>query len=133
MAEIPEFLLVDDNADNRYLLAKTLIRKYPNALVQECQDSEPALVAVRRPSLTAAIIHRASDLDGVALIETVRKARPTLPILFVSGGDMRAKAFEVGASAFLNYDAWLRVGTIVEDMLRTGASTAPFALSVERA
>lgn len=128
MAEVPEFLLIDDNADNRFLLSKTLLRKFPNALMQECQDSEPALVAARRPAITAAIVHRATDVDGLPLIEMIRKARPTLPILFVSGADLRTKAFEVGATAFLNYDAWLRVGIVVEDMLRTGASSAPFAL-----
>lgn len=133
MDKVPEFLVVDDNADNRFLLAKTLIRKFPTALLQECQDSQPALVAARRASLTAAIVHRASDVDGVTLIEMLRNARPTLPILFVSGGDMRAKACEVGASAFLNYDAWLRVGSVVDDMLRTGASSAPFAFGAQSA
>jgi len=128
MALIPEFLLIDDNADNRFLLAKTLIRKYPNALVQECQDSEPALLAARRPSLTAIVVHRASDIDGLPLVEMLRKSRPTLPILFVSGADFRTAAFEMGATAFLHYDAWLRVGAVVEDMLRTAISaprTAP--------
>jgi CheY-like chemotaxis protein len=133
MTEIPEFLLVDDNVDNRFLLAKTLIRKFPTALLQECQDSQPALVAARRPSLTAAIVHRATDVDGLTLVEMLRKTRPTLPILFVSGADMRAKAFEMGASAFLNYDAWLRVGAVVDDMLRTGASSAPFTLGAQPA
>lgn len=131
MSEVPEFLLIDDNADNRFLLAKTLIRKFPNALVQECQDSEPALVAVRRASLTAAIVHRAGDVDGFSLIEMLRKARPTLPILYVSGADRRSKAFEVGATAFLDYDAWLRVGAVVEDMLRTGMSSPPFATDAQ--
>lgn len=127
MAAVPEFLLIDDNADNRFLLAKTLIRKYPNALVQECQDSEPAMVAARRPALTAAVVHRAADVDGIEMLEMLRRARPTLPILFVSGADVREKAFEAGASAFLNYDAWLRVGVVVEEMLRTSVSTPPFA------
>ena len=133
MREVPEFLLVDDNADNRFLLAKTLIRKFPNALVQECQDSQPALVAVRRASLTAAIVHRAGDMDGVPLVEMLRKVRPTLPILYVSGADLRSKAFEAGATAFLNYDAWLRVGFVVDEMLRTGISTPPFAADVQLA
>lgn len=133
MSEIPEFLLVDDHADNRFLLAKTLIRKFPNALVQECQDSQPALVAARRASLTAAIVHRAADVDGLELLDLLRKARPTLPILFVSGADVRSKAFEVGATAFLNYDAWLRVGAIVDEMLRAGKSSAPFSLDSQSA
>ena len=83
--------------------------------------------------LTAAIVHRAADVDGLALIEMLRKARPTRPILFVSGGDMRENAFEVGASAFLNYDAWLRVGAVVDEMLRTGTSSAPFAFGAQSA
>jgi CheY-like chemotaxis protein len=118
---------VDDNPDNRYLLAKTLIRRYPSALVQECQDSTPAMVAAERSSLTAAVVHRASDVDGLPMVEMIRKARPLLPILFVSGADLRAKAFEAGATAFLNYDAWLRVGVVVEEMLQPGVSAPPFA------
>jgi CheY-like chemotaxis protein len=133
MSEVPEFLLIDDNADNRFLLAKTLIRRFPNALVQECQDSEPAMVAARRSSLTAVIVHRAADMDGLPLVELLRGARPTLPILFVSGADARAKALEAGASAFLNYDAWLNVGVIVEDLLRTTASLPPFAADAQPA
>lgn len=133
MAAIPEFLVVDDHADNRFLLAKTLLRKFPNALIQECQDSEPALVAARRPSLTAAVVHRAADVDGIPLIEMVRQARPTLPILYVSGLDQRKRALAAGASAFLNYDAWLRVGVVIEDLLRSGASCAPFVVSPELA
>lgn len=133
MPVVPEFLLVDDHADNRFLLAKTLIRKFPNALIQECQESEAALVAVRRPSVTAAIVHRAADVEGLELLQMLRQARPTVPILFVSGFDVRAQAFEAGASAFLNYDAWLRVGVVVEEMLRTGMSSAPFTLGTQPA
>jgi ActR/RegA family two-component response regulator len=133
MSDVPEFLLIDDNADNRFLLAKTLIRKYPNALVQECQDSTPAMVAARRSTLTAAVVHRASDVDGLPMVEMIRQARPTLPILFVSGGDARAKALEAGATAFLNYDAWLRVGVVMEEMLRPGVSAPPFAAEAQPA
>jgi ActR/RegA family two-component response regulator len=133
MSEVPEFLLIDDNADNRFLLAKTLLRRYPNALIQECQDSQPALVAARRASLTAAVVHRAADVDGFPMIEMLRGARPTLPILFVSGADARSKAIEAGASAFLNYDAWLNVGVAVDDMLRAADSMPPFAAGAQPA
>jgi hypothetical protein len=54
-----------------------------------------------------------------------------LPILFVSGADVRIKALEVGASAFLSYDAWLRVGAALDEMLRTGVSAPPFAADVQ--
>lgn len=127
MPPIPEFLIVDDHLENRYLLAKTLNRKFPGALIVECQDSTAAVTAVRRPSLTAAVVHRTTDADGLAVLELLRKANATLPILYVSGFNHREEAFKAGASAFLNYDAWLRVGTMVEEMLKTGNSRSAFA------
>ena len=122
-----EFLIVDDHLDNRFLLTKTLIRKYPTALVQECQDSQAALTAVSRDTLTAAIVHCAADMPGTELIELMRNANLLLPILYVSAEDNRNKGFRAGATAFLIYDAWLRVGTVVEDMLRVVKTTPPFA------
>lgn len=121
------FLLVDDHFDNRFLLAKTLSRKFPGAVIQECQSSAAALAGIRRPELHAAIVHRTDDLDGLSLITKLRAANATIPILYISGYDHREKAFPAGATAFLNYDAWLRVGAAVEDMMRVGQSTPPFA------
>jgi hypothetical protein len=83
--------------------------------------------------LTAAVVHRAADIDGLPLIEMLRAARPTLSILYVSGLDAQDKAREAGATAFLNYDAWLRVGTVMEEMLRSGASSTPFAFDAQPA
>jgi CheY-like chemotaxis protein len=118
LTSYPEFLIVDDHVDNRFLLTKTLIRKFPRALILECRDSVAALQAVKRPNLTAVIVHRADDVDGLPLIEMLRNENRSVPILYVST-TRREEAFAAGASAFLNYDAWLRVGSAVEDMLRT--------------
>jgi CheY-like chemotaxis protein len=118
MVQNPEFLVVDDHLDNRFLLTKTLNRKFPDALLQECQDSAAAVMAVKRASLSAVIMHRSADVEGLSLLEILRKANPTIPILFVSGANHRDEALRAGATAFLNYDAWLRVGTVVEDMLK---------------
>jgi hypothetical protein len=50
----------------------------------------------------------------------------------VSGRESCPGAIEAGATAFLNYDAWLRIGTVVEDTIRTEKANAlpskfPFA------
>jgi CheY-like chemotaxis protein len=137
MTPLPKFLVVDDVAENRYLLAKTLLRKFSASLIQECEDSAPAIAAAQHDRLTAIIVHRSSDVDGLSLIAMIRQVNPSVPIIMVSGRESCPGAIEAGATAFLNYDAWLRIGTVVEDTIRTEranstASNFPFSKPVER-
>lgn len=117
MPNRPNFLVIDDNADSRFLLVKTLLRKFPGAVVQECQESSVALRAARNPELSAIVAHRATDTDGVALIRALRQITASVPIVMVSGLDRSAAALKAGATVFLNYDEWLRIGTIVANLL----------------
>jgi CheY-like chemotaxis protein len=132
MTPLSKFLVVDDVAENRYLLAKTLLRKFAGSLVQECEDSTPAIAAAQQDRLSAIIVHRAVDVDGLTLIKLLRQVNPTIPIVMVSGRESCPGAIEAGATAFLNYDAWLRIGTVVEDTIRQEKGAAhpskfPFA------
>lgn len=126
-----KFLIVDDNPDSRFLLVKTLLRKFPNAVVQECKEAATALALAKSEPLDAIIVHRASEMDGLTMIRALRESRPSLPIVMTSGIDRSKEAIIAGASAFLNYDAWLRVGTVVAELLtppsRTDLSSPPFA------
>jgi CheY-like chemotaxis protein len=108
-----KFLVVDDNHDSRFLLTKTLLRRFPQAVVQECQESEPAQSEARSGELDAIIAHRASDMDGLTLIRSLRRVNATIPIVMVSGIDRTAQALEAGATEFLNYDQWQRIGLVV--------------------
>src|SRR4051812_39021646 len=125
MTPLPKFLVVDDIAENRYLLAKTLLRKFSGSLVQECEDSAPAIAAAQHDRLSAVIIHRGSDVDGLTMIRMIRRVNPAVPIIMVSGRESCPGAIEAGATAFLTYDAWLRIGTVVEDTIPTEKRTAP--------
>jgi DNA-binding response OmpR family regulator len=126
MTQHRQFLVIDDNADSRFLLVKTLLRKFPQALLQECQDSDVALSAARNPKLDTIVAHRAADVDGTTLIRMLRKTNPTVPIVMVSGLDRSSAAAEAGATVFLNYDEWLRIGTVVGDLLSAeNAANAP--------
>ena len=120
-----QFRVIDDNADSRFLLVKTLLRKFPQALLQECQDSDVAIVAARNAKLDAIVAHRASDVDGPTLVRLLRHTNAIVPIVMVSGLDRTAAAMEAGASAFLNYDEWLRIGTVVADLLLPKDSPEP--------
>jgi hypothetical protein len=55
----------------------------------------------------------------MTMIRMLRLVNPTVPIIMVSGRESCPGAIEAGATAFLNYDAWLRIGTVVEDTIRT--------------
>jgi CheY-like chemotaxis protein len=108
-----KFLVVDDNHDSRFLLTKTLLRKFPQSIVQECQDSEPAQTEARNGQLDAIVAHRSADMDGLTLIRTLRQANPAVPIIMVSGIDRTAEALAAGATEFLNYDQWQRIGSVI--------------------
>lgn len=125
----PKVLLVDDVTDSRALVRRTIMRKFPAATVEECQESAPATVAAGAGNFDVIVAHRAADLDGLALVRMLRRVSPQVPILMLSGIDRTAAALAAGATRFHNYDAWLRVGTVIEEMLApatTADSPAPF-------
>jgi CheY-like chemotaxis protein len=111
------FLVVDDNDEHRFLLTKTLLRKFPNASVQECQDDETALVLAQAENLSAIVTHRTVGMGGIELIRGFRRVNPRVPVVMVSGIDRTKEALEAGATRFLLYDEWLRVGTLVAELL----------------
>lgn len=115
-----KFLIVDDNSDSRFLLVKTLLRKFPQAVVQECQDGDAAIAIARSEKLDAIVAHRAAEIDGLTLIRLLRQVNPAIPIVMVSGLDRSKEAVAAGATCFLSYDAWLRIGTVVSELLTPG-------------
>jgi response regulator RpfG family c-di-GMP phosphodiesterase len=120
-----QFLIVDENRDNRFLLARTLARKFPAAKIIETGDSDVACTAVADPALSLAIVHRSAHDDCAALIRRLRPLNPRLPLLAVSGYDRREQVMGDGANGFLHYDAWLSVGRVVEELLKDQAGAAP--------
>jgi len=117
MTAVPKFLIVDNVAENRFLLANTLLRKFPQAIVQECQHSAPALAAAAHDHLAAIAVHRAEDMDGVDLVARLRRLNLTVPIIMLSGSGSCPEAITAGASMFLNHKAWLRLDTVVAEAL----------------
>jgi CheY-like chemotaxis protein len=111
------FLIVDDNPDSRFLLVKTLLRKFPQAVLEETREGESALTLARSKTFDAMVIHRAAEIDGLTLVSMLRQISPTVPIVMVSGLDRTHSAIEAGATTFLSYEAWLRIGTVVAELI----------------
>ena len=112
-----KFLIVEHNPEGQFLLSKTLKRKFPDAEVRGCQDADAALSTAREERWDAVIVHRAADVDGVSLTKLLRESHPDMLILMVSGYDRAKEALAAGATTFLSYDEWLRVGTVLADAL----------------
>ena len=124
MTSPPNFLIIDHNPDSRFLLVKTLLRKFPDSRLNECEDADAAVEILRREPIDAIVSHRTIEVDGITLIRTLRAIKPEVPIVMVSSVDRTTAALEAGASRFLNYDEWLRIGSLVEELLHSGAAGA---------
>ena len=112
-----KLLVIDHNTDNGTLLVRSLARKFPAALIQLCKQSGLALEAIKTERIDAVIAHRTEEEDAVTLIEAIREIDAKLPIVAVSGIDRSEKVLAAGADGFLNYDEWLRIGTVVATIL----------------
>src|SRR5882724_1795968 len=81
-----EILIVDDEADIRMLIGGILVDE--GYETRDAHDSATALQAIakRRPSLVVLDIWlQGSDLDGLQLLEVIRRDHPTLPVVMISG------------------------------------------------
>lgn len=86
------FLVVDFHAESRFLLVKTLQRKFHDAIIHEKDDAGEAAAMVQRREIDAVILHRTFDVSGVDLVREFRALDPTLPIVMVSGIDRGGSA-----------------------------------------
>lgn len=124
MKTSPSFLVVDFHPESRYLLVKTLLRKFPGATIHECDDADRATELVHFCALAAVVAHRTFDVSGADVVRRFRAADPHVPIIMVSGMDRAEAALEAGATSFLPYEEWLRIGSVVEAHMNAGAERA---------
>ena len=100
-----EILVVDDEADIRELVAGVL--EDEGYTVRTAADSNSALEAIeeRRPSLVLLDVWlQGSRLDGLQILEQVKRRDPTLPVIMISGHgnlDTAVAAVREGALDFI--------------------------------
>ncbi|MEO6580232.1 MAG: sigma-54 dependent transcriptional regulator [Sphingomicrobium sp.] len=100
-----DVLVVDDEADIRELVAGVL--EDEGYAVRTASDSDSALSAIedRRPSLVLLDVWlQGSRLDGLQILEQVKRRDPTLPVIMISGHgnlDTAVAAIREGAVDFI--------------------------------
>jgi DNA-binding NarL/FixJ family response regulator len=125
MPAAPQFLVIDFHRESRYLLVKTLQRKFADAIIREAEEAGDAVALARAGTLAAIITHRTFDLSGAELVKRLREADPRVPIVMVSGMDRAKDAIAAGATSFLPYEEWLRIGSLVEAHMAARDATKP--------
>ncbi len=100
-----DILVVDDEADIRELVSGVL--EDDGYAPRSAADSDAALVAIadRRPSLVLLDVWlKGSRLDGLDLLDEIKRRDPTLPVLVISGHgnlDTAVAAIRRGAADFI--------------------------------
>lgn len=123
------FLVVDHHPDSRFLLVKTLQRKFPNARIEEAEDGEDAIARVGSTRFDTIVTHRTREFLGIELVGKLREKDNQVPIVMVSGIERTEPALAAGADGFLLYDEWLLIGTMVQQLLAVGRK--PHFVSLE--
>src|SRR5687767_8892038 len=98
-----QFLVVDHHADSRFLLVKSLSRKFPEAVILEVDEGEVAVEIAHRRDLTVIVTHRTREYIGTELVSKIRAVNDTVPIVMVSGIERTAPALAAGADRFMLY------------------------------
>jgi len=81
-----DILIVDDEADIRELVAGILDDEGFSTRTARDSDSALAEIANRRPHLVFLDIWlQGSKLDGLQLLEQIKKDHPDLPVVMISG------------------------------------------------
>jgi len=100
-----DILIVDDEADIRELIAG--IMEDEGYETREASNSDEALSAVanRRPTLVILDIWlRGSELDGIEILQAIKKTNPDLPVIMISGHgniETAVNTIKIGAYDFI--------------------------------
>ena len=100
-----DILVVDDEQDIRELVAGVLEDEGFSARMASNSDAALAALDERRPSLVLLDVWlEGSRLDGLELLEEIKRRDPTLPVLVISGHgnlDTAVAAIRRGAADFI--------------------------------
>jgi DNA-binding NtrC family response regulator len=117
---VRQFIIIDDNRDGRFVLSRALFRDYRTATLHEFRDLMAAreLLAKLPPDggQTVVLLHRTAQLAGAELIRSVRALHPGVILVALGAPASARTAIEAGATCFLEYEAWLRLGPMIKEL-----------------
>jgi two-component system response regulator RegA len=132
----PVFLIVDDDALLRVLLQHIITTAYPYAPVHSAASVADALKDLHTVTPTIVLTdYHLLDGTGLDVLRAVRMARPTVPVVVISGDvSIADTVLQAGANAFLSkpFDA-VEIWTVVAQLCTDRSGAPPNAPSTEPA
>jgi CheY-like chemotaxis protein len=118
------FLLVDDVAENRLLITKTILKRFPNAVVHECQDAATAVAVAAHEHPSAVVAHRTAEVDGATLAAMIHRGNAAIPIVVMSGRPTQ-KTTLLGVMAVIGWDEWQTTADILAEIVGARPGNRP--------
>jgi DNA-binding NtrC family response regulator len=113
------FVVVENDADLRQIYVRKLEQTFRGCQVFATASCAAALEFMSRVRVDAVIVNqRASDAEGVALIEAFYAHKTTVPIIAVGESPLRERALQSGAAVFVDAKDWASIGLMVREALR---------------
>lgn len=117
--------VLENSEAGALLIARTLRRKFPSALIITGITSDSAISLASDDSIGLYIVHRVGGEDAATVVKRIKERRPRVPVIMVSAVDRRQEAAEAEADEFLLFEQWLMLAPTVERLLQRAAGTDP--------
>ena len=114
-----KILLLDTSDTGRARLVRTLLRKFPKAVVLECRDASTATKIAPSEGVDVAVVHCTWEMNCDQIIREMRRVAADVPVLVLSAevpGENRG-----GKVRYLDNEQWLLVGNTVAELVRQTA------------
>ncbi|HWA29435.1 MAG TPA: hypothetical protein VG734_27540 [Lacunisphaera sp.] len=115
-----QFIIIDDNRDGCFVLSRALFRHYPAATLHEFRDFESARASLAslppEGGPAVVLLHRIANIGAADLVRAVRTIHERVPIVALGDPASGPQVLAAGATRFLDYEAWLRLGTLVKGL-----------------
>lgn len=111
-----KILVVGDDDHTRFLIAKTLLRRFPQVVLLECIKGSSAVTTATFEPLDLVVVHRADDMSGLDIVRALRRVLPGLPLVLI-GAEDRMDALAAGATRCLSKEDWMQAGSIASEII----------------
>jgi hypothetical protein len=106
-------LVAADHVNERVLYARTIVRKFPAALVAECDLAAVPRWSAGEAQFDAVVLHFNGTPEAHAAVAAIRRWPRALPVIGLSGVDRGPQAIAAGVTRFLLADQWLMLGPVL--------------------